>query len=211
MTRSALAGATGLVGSALLRLLLEDPEVERVIAPTRRVLSTHPRLDNPVGSVWPPGPRVDEAYGCLGTTRKDAGSDAAFRAVDLGLTLAFARAAREAGATRFGLVSSVGADAGSRLLYPRTKGEAEAEVAALGFSSVVIVRPSLLLGKRAKPRAAEAVSEPVLKLLSPLLVGPLRKYRAIEGEAVARALRRLLRDAKPGVSVFESDAVAAAA
>lgn len=210
MTRAALAGATGLVGGSLLALLLEDPSVERVIAPTRRALAPDPRLDNPVGAAWPEGPRVDEAYCALGTTRKDAGSDAAFRAVDFDLVLAFAKAAKAAGARRFGLVSSLGADASSRLLYPRTKGEAEAAVAALGFESVVVVRPSLLLGARAKPRLAERVSEPLLKAVGPLLVGPARKYRAIEGRTVARALIRLTRDAKPGVSVVESDAVESA-
>ncbi len=208
MIRAALAGATGLVGRSVLELLLADPAVERVIAPTRRALPPHPRLDNPVGSTWPEGPRVDEAYCCLGTTRADAGSAEAFRAVDLDLVVRFALAAKAAGARRFGLVSSSGANASSRFLYPRTKGEAERAVSGAGFESVVIARPSLLLGKRAKPRPAEIVAEPALKLIAPLLVGPLRKYRAIEGSTVAASLIAAVRGGVPGTLILESDALA---
>jgi len=207
---AAVAGATGLVGGHVLRRLLEDPEIGRVIAPTRRALPPHPKLENPlITSGFPALAAVDEAYGCLGTTRKDAGSDAAFRAVDFDLTVAFARAARSAGARRFGLVSSLGANAGSSLLYPRTKGEAEKAVAGLGFETVVIARPSLLLGKRAQPRAAEKLGETALALMNPLLIGPLRKYRAIAGETVARGLIAALRGRFPGTLTLESDALQA--
>jgi len=207
--RAALAGATGLVGGFVLRRLLEDPAVERVLAPTRRPLPPHPKLDNPVGAAWPEGTRLDEAYCCLGTTRKIAGSEAAFRAVDLDLVVDFARAAKSAGARRFGLVSSNGANASSRFLYPRTKGEAENAVASAGFPSAVIARPSLLLGTRAASRAAETLAEPVLAALKPLLVGPLRRYRAIEAGQVAAALIAATRGAIPGTLVLESDALEA--
>jgi len=203
---AAIAGATGLVGGRVLRRLLDDPAVGRVVAPTRRALPPHPKLENPlIGAGFPPLDRVDEAYGCLGTTRKDAGSDAAFRAVDLDLAVAFARAAKAGGARRFGLVSSLGADAGSSLLYPRTKGEAEAAIAGLGFETVVIARPSLLLGERARPRAAEKIGELALILAKPLLIGPWRKYRAISGDAVAAALIASVRGRFPGKLTLESD------
>ncbi len=206
----AVAGATGLVGGQVLRRLLEDAAVGRIIAPTRRALPPHPKLDNPIiTSDWPALPPLDEAYGCLGTTRKIAGSEAAFRAIDLDLAVAFARAARAGGARRFGLVSSAGANAGSRLLYPRTKGEAEKAVSGLGFETVVIARPSLLLGERAVPRAAEKLGETVLALIKPLLIGPLRKYRAISGEAVAAALIASVRGKFPGTLTLESDALEA--
>lgn len=202
----AVAGATGLVGGRVLRRLLEDPAVGGVIAPTRRALPPHPKLDNPLmKSEWPSFKDLDEAYGCLGTTRKIAGSDAAFRAVDYDLALAFARAAKAGGARRFGLVSSLGADAGSSLLYPRTKGEAEAAVAGLGFETVVIARPSLLLGERGVPRAAEKIGEAALALIGPLLRGPFRKYRAITGDSVAESLIASVRGRFPGKLVLESD------
>ncbi|MBI2386299.1 MAG: hypothetical protein HYV14_09830 [Elusimicrobia bacterium] len=210
MKTAAVAGATGLVGGCVLRRLLEDPDIARVIAPTRRPLPPHPKLENPVVAAgWPALTGLDEAYGCLGTTRKDAGSAAAFRAVDLDLAVAFARAAKTGGARRFGLVSSTGADAASFFLYPRTKGEAEKAVAGLGFETVVIARPSLLLGARAEPRLAEKLGEAALALASPLLVGPWRKYRAVSGDAVAAALIASTRSGIPGTLTLESDALAA--
>lgn len=204
---AAVAGATGLVGGCVLRRLLDDPQVERVLAPTRRRLPPHPKLDNPPidGAAWPVLPRLDEAYGCLGTTRRDAGSAAAFRAVDFVLAVAFARAAQAAGARRFGLVSSLGANAKSSLLYPRTKGETEGAVADLGFESVVIARPSLLVGTRSLPRPGEKLGEAALAVLTPFLIGPWRKYRAIRGETVAAALIACVRKNVPGSLLLESD------
>lgn len=203
---AAVAGATGLVGGRVLLRLLEDPDISRVIAPTRRALPPHPKLDNPIaGSGWPVFPPLDEAYGCLGTTRKDAGGGAAFRAVDLDLAVAFARAARAGGARRFGLVSSAGANAGSSFLYPRTKGEAEDAVAGLGFETLVIARPSLLLGERARPRFSEKLGAAALALARPVLIGPWRKYRAISGAAVAASLVASTRGAIPGRVILESD------
>jgi uncharacterized protein YbjT (DUF2867 family) len=209
---AAVAGATGLVGGFVLRLLLDDPAVERVIAPTRRPLAAHPKLDNPAfdGAAWPALPPLDEAYGCLGTTRKAAGSDAAFRAVDLELTRRFALAAKAARARRFGLVSSAGADARSRFLYMRTKGEAEAAASSCGFESTVIVRPSFLLGDRAESRPGEKFAIGAFRALEPLLVGPLRRWRAVRAEIVASTLVAALRGRVPGTLILESDDLIAA-
>jgi uncharacterized protein YbjT (DUF2867 family) len=206
---AAVAGATGLVGGFVLKRLLDDPEVERVIAPTRRPLPAHPKLVNPSfdGRVWPALPDVDEAYGCLGTTRKTAGSDEAFRAVDLELTRSFARAAKAARARRFGLVSSVGADARSRFLYPRTKAEAEAAVSGFGFESVAIVRPSLLIGERAESRPGEKFMILAFTALAPVLPGRLR---AVKADAVAAALIGAVRGRVPGTLVLENDALVGA-
>lgn len=203
---AAVAGSTGLVGGLLLKRLLEDSEVARVIAPTRRPLAAHPKLVNPSfdGKSWPALPALDEAYGCLGTTRKTAGSDEAFRAVDLELTRSFARAAKQAGARRFGLVSSIGADSRSRFLYPRTKGEAEAAVAGMGFESVTIARPSFLAGERAEHRSGERFMIAAFQLLEPLIP---RRWRAVNAAAVAASLIAATRGRVPGTLVLESDAI----
>ncbi|MFI5347089.1 MAG: hypothetical protein ACHQ51_12010 [Elusimicrobiota bacterium] len=208
---AAVAGASGLVGGFVLGALLEDPSVERVFAPTRRPLAPHPKLVNPLfnGYAWPAFPPIQEAYGCLGTTRAKAGSDKAFRSVDLDLAREFARAAKAAGARRFGLVSSVGADAGSRYLYLRTKGEAEAAAAGLGFENTVLARPSLLLGARREPRPGEAFAGAVYLILAPIFAGPLRKYRAVRAKDVAAALIGAVRGRVPGTLILESDALAA--
>lgn len=208
---AAVAGATGLVGGLVLRRLLDDPAVARVVAPTRRPLAPHPKLSNPIfdGNAWPVLPPLDEAYGCLGTTRRQAGSDEAFRAVDLLLTRAFARAAKAAGARRFGLVSSIGADARSRFLYLKTKGEAEAAVTGLGFESVAIVRPFYLVGERAVPRSAEKFAVKAFQLLAPVLAGPLRRWRPVRAEDVAASLVAALRGRVPGTLILESDVLRA--
>src|SRR5690349_11286847 len=129
-----LAGATGLTGEHLLDRLLNEPTITRVLAPSRRPLAEHPHLENPVGEPAEllqrlEGP-VDIAFCCLGTTIKKAGSEQAFRAVDLDLVVAFAKRARELGARHLIVISALGADAKSSIFYNRVKGEMEAALKA---------------------------------------------------------------------------------
>lgn len=203
--RAALAGASGLVGGFLLRRLLDDPATVSVFAPTRAPLPPHPKLSNPrLEGAWTLPP-VDEAFCALGTTIKKAGSAEAFRAVDLGLVAAFSKAARAAGARRFGLVSAVGAHAGSRLLYSRVKGEAEAAVSS-GFQSVVIARPSILLGPRAERRPAERLGISLALALRPLI--PAR-WRAVQADSVASSLISAVRGGVPGLLILENESLGA--
>jgi uncharacterized protein YbjT (DUF2867 family) len=146
-----IAGATGLVGKSILQGLLDDPDVVRVYALGRRAPPVvHRKLDARTVdfSALPTLPEADEVYLALGTTIKQAGSQAAFRAVDYEANLAVARAALVAGAKRAGLVSAMGAGAKSRIFYSRVKGELEAELARLPFTGLAIARPSLLVGSR---------------------------------------------------------------
>ena len=188
----ALAGATGLVGRAILAGLLTDVSVTAVHALGRRKLTiAHPKLTSHVVdfAALPPLPPLDEVYLALGTTIKTAGSQAAFRAVDFDANLAVARAALAAGARRAGLVSAMGADAKSRVFYNRVKGELEEALAQLPFEGLVIARPSLLTGDRealGQPeRPLEKVSLAVSKLLGPLIPA---SYKPIAAADVARAL-----------------------
>jgi len=152
-------------------------------------------------------PGVDDAFCCLGTTRRDAGSAAAFRRVDLDYVVAFARLAKRAGAQRFMLVSSLSASAGSPFLYTRTKGESEAAIRAIGFTTVVILRPSFLVGDRTRARLGEGVAIGVFRVIGPLLVGPLRRYAAVDASAVARTLISAAATAPAGVTVVESERI----
>jgi uncharacterized protein YbjT (DUF2867 family) len=210
--RSWIAGATGLTGAALLSQLLREPQVDRVVAFVRRPLTVvDPKLAECPADFerlreLNPG-FVDGAYCCLGTTIRTAGSEAAFRQVDHDYVLAFASAAKAHGATHFSLISSVGADAKSRVFYSRVKGETERDLRQIGFESLAIYRPSILLGDRQEARSGERMGIVAMQLASPLMLGPFRKYRPIRVDTVAKAmLRESLKD-KRGVTVYESDAI----
>lgn len=190
--RILIAGATGLVGSQLLRILLADHGVGAVCTlGRRRPASEDARLValEVDFSRLPALPAVDEVYLALGTTIRQAGSQAAFRAVDLEANLAVAKAVLAVCNCRIGLVSAMGADAQSRVFYNRIKGELEDALAALRPDALVIARPSLLLGDRhslGQPvRPAEALSQHLGRFLRPLIPG---NYRPIEAARVASAL-----------------------
>ncbi len=212
--RTLVAGGTGLVGSELLALLGADTRYDKVTSLVRREVSARAGIENYVISFADLDrlelPEIDDAYCCLGTTRSAAGSDDAFRRVDLDYVLAYARAARRAGAVRFLLVSSMGADANSRFLYTRTKAEAEMGVSVLGFDVVGIERPSFLMGQRADARSAERAALVIGRIIRPLMVGPLRRFRPIEVSKVAAGLIQLAFDAPPGVTVLSSEEIAVA-
>jgi len=197
-----LAGATGLTGEHLLDRLLNEPTITRVLAPSRRPLAKHPHLENPVGdpAVFLPqlNGRVDIAYCCLGTTIKQAGSEEAFRAVDLDMVVAFAKRAREMGARHLIVISALGADRRSSIFYNRVKGEMEYALRAQDWPQLTICRPSLLIGERTEPRLGEKVAGP----LSRLIPG---KYHGIEACQLARAMWRLALEEQDGVRVVESD------
>lgn len=208
-----LLGATGLVGGYCLELLLADPAYARVTTLGRRTSGrTHPRLDERVGDVdrligeHASFKRAD-VFCCLGTTIRAAGSQEAFRRVDHDLAVHAAKVASARGARHFLLVSAAGADAYSRVFYNRVKGETEAEVAAFPFAGVALLRPSLLMGARRERRPAEAAAQKVAPLLAPLLLGPLRKYRAIHASTVAAAMVKLAKEGVRGTRVLESDQI----
>ena len=204
-TRNALvAGASGLVGGFLLDALLESPLYREVCSLGRRPLARqHPKLtQRPVDFARLESetlPSADDAFCCLGTTIKKAGSQEAFRAVDHDAVLAFAKAARKAGARRFLLVSALGANPRSSIFYNRVKGETEEDLKGVGFESLIILRPSLLLGDRAESRPGERAAIVASKMLGPLL----RPFsgRPIEARTVARAMLALARDAGSGTRV----------
>ncbi|TMH30583.1 MAG: NAD-dependent epimerase/dehydratase family protein [Betaproteobacteria bacterium] len=223
-----LAGATGLVGRALLHTLLDSPRYALVHALLRRAapsLATSEKLtlhSVDFNALPPVMPAVDDVYIALGTTIKAAGSEAAFRHVDFdavvntaraareaGATnLATARAAREAGATNLAVVSGLGANAKSRVFYNRVKGEMQDAVSRLGYTSVVIAQPSLLVGDRAAlgqpPRAGEEWTMRMLRPVMPVLPSGVRP---IDAAVVARALVQATLAARPGVHILSSAAM----
>ena len=156
-------------------------------------------------------PRVDDVFCCLGTTMKRAGSEEAFRRVDFTYVHELARLASRHGASRFLLVSALGANSRSRVFYNRVKGEVEEAVRKLPFDGVHIFRPSLLLGERRESRPGERFAILAARALGFMFVGPLGRYRPIAARAVAVAMIRIAKDAARGVHVYESDRIRALA
>jgi uncharacterized protein YbjT (DUF2867 family) len=203
-----LAGGTGLIGRELMQALLTAkaaPHLHALVRKRPEGADARVRWQSVDFSALPRLPSARDAYCCLGTTIKQAGSQAAFRAVDFDAVLSFAQAARAAGVQRFAVVSALGASARSATFYNRVKGEMEAAVGALGFASVVIARPSLLAGNRA------ALGQPVRtgERLALLLTGPVaglipKSLRPINAQTVARGMIVALQQAQSGVRVVES-------
>ncbi|HEX8438228.1 oxidoreductase, partial [Archangium sp.] len=200
-------GASGLVGGFLLDALLESPLYEAVHSLGRRALPRqHPQLvQHTVDFARLAAealPAADDAFCTLGTTIKKAGSQEAFRAVDHDAVLAFAQAAKKAGVRSFLVVTALGADPRSRVFYNRVKGEVQEALEGLGFESLVILQPSLLLGERAESRPGERAAIVASRVLAPLL----RPFgsRPIEAHTVARAMLALAREAPKGTRVAPS-------
>ncbi|MBK5260254.1 MAG: NAD(P)H-binding protein [Thermoanaerobaculia bacterium] len=201
--RILLLGATGLVGSELLSLLLAEDSVERVTVVARRASGhSHPKLSEKIFDLTEMDRHaalfaVDQIFCALGTTIKAAGSQERFRTIDHDLPVAAARIGRMRGATHFLLVSSLGADRNSRAFYTRVKGETEDDIIALNYPALTIARPSLLLGPRKERRLGEELAKPFGWLMP-------KKYRPIEAATVARALTIAAREDRAGVRVLES-------
>ena len=216
MSRTAVvAGATGLVGSHVLQLLIADPAWTRVVTLGRRATSVQDsKLEQRIVNLGALDAMADlplphDIFCCLGTTIKQAGSQDAFRKVDYDYVVGLARAGVRLGAKQFLLVSAIGADPESRVFYSRVKGEAEAAVRQLPYRSIQIFRPSLLLGDRAEFRLGERIAALLTPLLNPLLISRLRRYRPIAASAVAAAMVRVAKEAPRGPNVFEYDAMVA--
>jgi uncharacterized protein YbjT (DUF2867 family) len=206
LKRLLLLGGTGAVGHFALRQALLDARIAQVVAPTRRPLPAHPKLENPVIDFTgigeeTPWLQADAVLCALGTTLKLAGSKAAFTAIDRDLPIRIAALTRPAGATRFALNSSTGA-APRGSFYLRTKYEAEAGIRALGYPIYTIVRPSIIDTERAIPRPAERLALLLMRALRPLI--PAR-YRAVKAERIAQALIAGVLREDEGERIVESE------
>ena len=208
MPRIALvAGATGLVGQLLVQRLLASGAYDRIKLLTRRALSIDDaRIENVISDYSDLGAlgkklQADDVFCCLGTTLKKAGSRAAFERVDYQMVVDLARAAHAQGAKQFMVVSAAGTAEHSPSFYSRVKAHMERDVSTVGYDAVHIVRPALLIGAREESRPAEHISQMIMPLFNPLLIGGMKKYRSVRGEDVADALLQLARRETRGVHI----------
>ncbi|MBC7447099.1 MAG: NAD-dependent epimerase/dehydratase family protein [Hymenobacteraceae bacterium] len=216
MKTALIVGASGLIGQHCLTLLLAaDDRYERVISIGRRTLQlAHPRLEQRVvdfDKLEKEQLRLiaDDVFCCLGTTIRQAGSEAAFYKVDYSYVVTLAAVLSANFASQFLVMSALGADADSRVFYNRVKGEMEAAVKQTKFRAIHFFQPSLLLGSRPAPRLGERIAAVVLRVVGPLLVGPLRPYRAIRASVVAQAMLDAARQDGGGVRTYRSNEIAA--
>jgi uncharacterized protein YbjT (DUF2867 family) len=212
--KALIVGATGLVGGFCLQALLDDPNYSEVIALVRKpILKTHRKLKTIVTKfdnlqIELSNVHADDFYCCLGTTIKKAGSQEAFKKIDLGLVVTVAELMKKQGAEQFLVISAMGADKNSKVFYNRTKGEMETALQELGYPCLRIIRPSLLLGPREEFRLGEKIGVILTPILKPLLQGSLKKYRPVEAEKVAQFMVKVAHEEPiSGVHVYESNMI----
>jgi uncharacterized protein YbjT (DUF2867 family) len=203
--KSALvAGASGLIGRHCVELLLNHEAYTEVKILVRKpVAIRHPKLtvyvidfdklENHAEALI-----ADDVFCALGTTIRKAGSQAAFRKVDFDYTVKIAALAQHADARQFLLVSSMGANPRSRIFYNQIKGDVEEAVRRIPFNAVQIFRPSLVLGK---------IGAALMAALGWGLVGPMRRWKAVDAHSVARAMVASAQKNLSGFHVYQSDEI----
>ena len=185
-------GATGLVGSALVQELTDDPQVAEIRILSRRALTyasdkikvIQTDLSQPEPSAFD---NATALYCGIGTTRKKTPDQKQYIAIDHGITMAAAKAAKSKGVSEVHLISAVGADVKSNIFYSRLKGEIERDLIALNFDRTLIYQPSILIGPRAEKR---------------FLIGKLQKYHSISAKELAVTMYRFSFNARQGVQVL---------
>jgi uncharacterized protein YbjT (DUF2867 family) len=206
MKKTALiTGASGLVGSFLLQLLLQSENYEKVIAVGRKPLGiSHTKLEEIITDFN--DPKIlhipcDDVFCCMGSTMRNAGSKAAFMRIDHDIPLQLAAQTKAAGAKQFVLISAMGSNSKSAIFYNRVKGILEADLKLLEFGHLVLVKPSMLLGPRKEKRLGETIGKAVMQLLAPIIP---KKYKAVQASAVANAMLLCANNGVLGLEVADN-------
>lgn len=215
MKTAIVAGASGLVGQALVGLLLANEHYSSVKVLVRRQFNiVHPKLSVCIVNFE----EIDKyahffegenatLFVCLGTTMAKAGSKSEFYKVDYTYVAQLAKIAEQQNIDALCLVSSIGADPTSRVYYSSVKGQIETFIKNLQIPSIHILRPSLLLGDRQEKRLGESLGVIINSCLGWLMVGPLKKYRGISATLVAQKMLDISLNKNPGVHIYESDQI----
>jgi len=208
-----IAGASGLIGNELLHNLLDGTEYERVTAIVRSPLNMqHPKLEEKIISFDNMDKynhifAVDDVFCCLGTTIKKAKTKDSMYKIDVNYPVQIAKLASNNGAKRFLIVSSMNANPESSIWYAKMKGELEEKISMIPFESISIMRPSLLLGERKEFRFGEKAGELFFIIFPFLFIGPLKKYKAIQGRTVAAAMYKIAQMDKKGIAIYPSEQI----
>jgi len=213
MKRVLVAGASGLIGNELISLLLENKNIGKVIALIRTPLSiTHPkliqiktdfdRLENYTQEIL-----GDALYCCIGTTKNKTPDIKDYYKIDHDFPVNLATIASNNNVEQFHLISALGANSKSKIFYNRLKGETEEDIKKLNFKSIHIYQPSLLTGKRQESRPLEKIAVRVMKILNPLVIGNLKKYRSIKATTIAGAMINQTLKQIEGIHTYSSQEI----
>jgi len=192
--KAIVLGATGLVGGILLDLLLKDERYEKVIVFSRRELNmAHPKLKTCIGDLlnlegFSDKFMADEVFCCIGTTQAKTPNKETYRKIDFGIPVSAAQMCKEKEINTFIVISAMGSNANSSIFYNRLKGEMEDVVLSTALEKTHIVQPALIGGKRTEKRLGESFFKSVLNTLDFLMIGPLKKYKVIRPETIAKAM-----------------------
>jgi uncharacterized protein YbjT (DUF2867 family) len=208
-----LVGATGLVGSLLLQKLLSDNAFSKVIALTRKLSEIpHRKLVNKVvdfnnrEELFNSFETADVIFCCVGTTQKKVnGDESAYRKVDFDIPVSMGNIGIQKGVKQFVFVSSIGANIHSNNFFLRLKGEIEQAISELGYQSLYIIRPSMLLGKRSEYRLGENIGQAVMRSASFLFFGAMKKYYPVQASDVADAMLKAAIEKRPGINIIQYD------
>ncbi|MCB2219570.1 MAG: oxidoreductase [Bacteroidetes bacterium] len=210
---SLIAGATGLVGSELLNMLISSDSYGKILVLNRRKIGYEsPKIiehviDYDNLSSFVPDQSIDHVFCCLGTTIKKAGTKENFRKVDHDHVVDLAAKTNELKASKFMVISALGANAKSNIFYNRVKGEMENALQKIGLPHIFIFRPSLLMGDRKENRPGEKTAIMVYKVINPLFIGKLKKYKGISANKVAKGMLDVALNNENTFQIFESDEI----
>jgi uncharacterized protein YbjT (DUF2867 family) len=211
--KAIIAGASGLIGSNLLNILLQQPEYSEVLVLVRKELPIQHKklvqlvinfdeLDKHAAAIT-----GHALFSCLGTTNSQTPDKTLYRKIDHNYPLQLAQLAKQNGVNQFHLVTAIGADKNSSMFYTRLKGELEEDVQKLGLKTLHIYQPSMLIGDRERNRFLEKVIGGIFKVIDPLLIGGLKKYRSVTGITVAYAMFKKSLESATGTFIYTSDKI----
>ena len=189
-----IIGATGLTGGILTKLLLKDSRYAKVRLISRSSCGLQdPKLEEYLVDMFALKEHAhlfsgDELFCCIGTTKAKTPNETIYRKIDFDIPVTAAELCKASGVKTFAVISSLGANPKSSIFYSRLNGEMEAAFTALQLDKTIIIRPSLISGKRREYRTGEQLGKAVMKLINPILMGPLKVYRSIAPETIAKAM-----------------------
>ena len=210
MNACLVVGGTGLVGKHLVKELEASNDFDLIYVLVRKKQFTGTKKIKEIVFDFTEKERlqsldpVNHVFCCLGTTIKKAGSKERFRHVDLELPVSFAMWAEQRMVDSYSIVTALGADSSSKIFYNQVKGEVEDEIKKRNIPKIQIFQPSLILGKRTEVRFGEIIWKVLFKCINPLFLGPLKKYRGIRADVIAKGMVNHLKNSQNGISIFES-------